>query len=111
MGRLSIKLGKFSRTTTRLLLCHKSHSTYQKNSFPRYDVLRKNSHKKCGLRQRSTGIAKAKSAKRKAAQIAGYSREDFLTELGRQKIDVIPVDLDALKDELDRGDPRRASDA
>lgn len=47
----------------------------------------------------------------KAAQIAGYSREDFLAELGRQKIDVIPVDLEALKDELDRGDPRRASDA
>lgn len=45
----------------------------------------------------------------KAAQIAGHSREAFLTELGRQKIDVIPIDLDTLKNELEPNPPQNDS--
>lgn len=37
----------------------------------------------------------------KAAQIAGMTRLEFLDELGRRKQDVIKVDLDQLRRELD----------
>ena len=37
----------------------------------------------------------------KAAQIAGLPRADFIDELARRKIDVIQVDMDDLKRELE----------
>jgi predicted HTH domain antitoxin len=39
----------------------------------------------------------------KAAQIAGLHRIDFLKELANRKVDVIQVDMDDLRRELDRG--------
>ena len=38
----------------------------------------------------------------KAAEIAGMSRADFIDELARQKVEVVQIDLDELKDELAR---------
>lgn len=39
----------------------------------------------------------------KGAQIAGMNRAEFLTALAQNKIDVIAVDFDDLKRELNRG--------
>ena len=39
----------------------------------------------------------------KAAQIANLDRTDFLAALAREQVDVFAVDIDALKDELERG--------
>jgi predicted HTH domain antitoxin len=37
----------------------------------------------------------------KAAQVAGMTRLEFLDELARRKLDVVRVDLDRLKREID----------
>ena len=37
----------------------------------------------------------------KAAQVAGMTRLEFLDELARRKLDVIKIDLDQLRRELD----------
>ena len=39
----------------------------------------------------------------KAAHIAGVDRTDFLLALARESVDAYPVDLDALKREIDAG--------
>ena len=39
----------------------------------------------------------------KAALIAGLDRVDFLAVLAREKIDVFSVDLESLKQEIERG--------
>lgn len=39
----------------------------------------------------------------KAAHIAGLDRTDFLQALSREQVDVFAVDVDDLKQELDRG--------
>ena len=45
---------------------------------------------------------KGKMSQEKAAAVAGLDRADFLAALAREEVDVFAVDIDELKQELDR---------
>ena len=46
---------------------------------------------------------KGEISQEKAALIAGLDRVDFLDALAQEKVEVFPVDIDALKQELENG--------